>query len=84
LLNPALTTAYQRAGGSLVDVTAATDAYQPLTRTVDLPAYGAIPAAVARVCELTWYCARGDIHARTAGYHLIGRLIDTAYRRVTA
>ena len=36
------------------------------------------PAAVAEVCELTWYCASssfGDIHANTKGYAFIGSLV---------
>ena len=75
LINPALTRAYAAAGGRLVDVTTATGAYVPLTRTVTLKPYGVIPAAVARVCTLTYYCALGDIHPKTAGYGVIADLI---------
>ncbi len=75
LINPALTKAYASANGSLVDVTKATGAYVPLTRTVRSAAYGTIPAAVASVCTLTWFCAQGNIHARTKGYTLIGNLV---------
>ena len=46
LINPALTKAYGSANGSLVDVTKATGAYVPLTRTVHSRTYGTIPAAV--------------------------------------
>ena len=59
LINPALTKAYAPASGSLVDVTKATGAYVPLTRTVRYRPYGTIPAAVASVCALTWFCAQG-------------------------
>jgi lysophospholipase L1-like esterase len=83
LINPALSKAYASSGGSLVDVTAATGAYGPLTRTVNTKTYGTIPVPVASVCALTWFCALGNIHARTPGYTLIGKLIVTRYRSVT-
>lgn len=38
----------------------------------------AVPAPVAEVCTITWYCdpaTFGDIHATTKGYDFIGRLI---------
>ena len=75
LINPALTKAYATSDGSLVDVTKATGAYVPLTRTVRYRPYGTIPTAVASVCSLTWFCAQGNIHATTKGYSLIGRLV---------
>ena len=75
LINPALSKAYASAKGSLVDVTKATGAYVPLTRTVQYRPYGTIPAAVASVCSLTWFCTQGNIHATTKGYTLIGRLV---------
>jgi lysophospholipase L1-like esterase len=75
LINPALSKAYASANGTLVDVTRATGAYVPLTRTVRYRPYGTIPAAVASVCALTWFCAQGNIHATTKGYTLIGTLV---------
>jgi lysophospholipase L1-like esterase len=84
LINPALTKAYGSAQGSLVDVTKATGAYVPLTRTVHTRTYGTIPAAVASVCTFTWFCAQGNIHATTKGYTLIGKLVvarDATVRR---
>ena len=75
LINPALKTAYASGRGRFVDVTAATGAYGSFDETVDLPPYGVIPKPVARVCELTWFCQYGDIHARTNGYRLIAELI---------
>ena len=71
--------AYAAADGTLVDVTRATGAYLPLTRTVRVHPYGAIPVAVARVCSLTWFCAQGNIHATTKGYTLIGKLVAARY-----
>ena len=75
LINPALTKSYASANGSFVDVTKATGAYVPLTRTVRYRPYGTIPAAVASVCSLTWFCAQGNIHATTKGYTFIGNLV---------
>jgi lysophospholipase L1-like esterase len=78
IVNPALQSAYASAGASFVDVTAATGAYVPLSTTVTLSPYGTVPQAVARVCQLTWYCSLGNIHAKTTGYDLIGQLILTS------
>ena len=58
-------------------------AYTSLERTVDTKAYGTIPVPVASVCSLTWFCARGDIHPRKAGYTLIGKLIVARYQAMT-
>ena len=41
----------------------------------DAAPYGTVPVAVARTCELTYYCAFRDIHARTDGYRLIAELV---------
>ena len=79
LINPVLKVAFGAAGGSFVDVTAATGAYSPLTRTVKVKPYGTIPVPVASVCTLTWFCAKGDIHANTKGYVLIGKLVAAEY-----
>jgi hypothetical protein len=79
IINPALTKAYGSAQGSLVDVTKATGAYVSLTKTVRSRTYGTIPAAVASVCTLTWFCAQGNIHATTKGYTLIGKLVVARY-----
>jgi len=84
LLNPALTKAYSAAGAHLVDITAATGGYVPLTKTTTLAPYGKIPVAVAKVCTLTWYCTQGNIHAKTAGYDLIGKAVVARYRAVVA
>ena len=83
LINPALSKAYQSAQGSLVDVTKATGAYNSLTKTVKTKAFGTIPVPVATVCTLTWACTKGDIHSKTPGYNLIGRLIVSRYKTVT-
>ena len=81
LLNPALKTAYTSVKGKFVDVTAATGAYIPLEQKTTLEPYGSIPIAVANVCRLTWYCKFGDIHANSAGYKAIAKLVVKALPR---
>ncbi|MFN8125415.1 MAG: GDSL-type esterase/lipase family protein [Candidatus Nanopelagicales bacterium] len=81
-INPALKTAYASADGKFVDVTRATGAYGSLDRMTDFPPYGEIPVPVAKVCTLTWYCQKGDIHARTNGYGLMARLINLRLPRL--
>lgn len=79
LINPDMKSAYAASDVSFVDVTSATGAYIALTRREHLAPYGSIPVAVARVCSLTWYCAKGSIHPRTVGYTLIAKLIEKRY-----
>ena len=62
-----------------MDVTAASGAYTSFTRTVRLSPYGAIPVPVASVCAIIWFCSRGDIHPKTKGYTLIGKLVVARY-----
>jgi lysophospholipase L1-like esterase len=76
LLNPALKESYTSVRrGSFVDVTTATGAYTPLEQTTTLAPYGTIPVAVAKVCQISYYCQFRDIHARTNGYKIIAQLI---------
>ncbi len=75
LVNPALKADYEAIGATFVDVTAATGAYIPLTQTTTLAPYGTVPVAVAKTCQLTYYCQFLDIHPRTNGYQLIADLI---------
>ena len=80
-LNPFLQAAYASVGGKFADVTTKTGAYGSLVRTrpMDIAALGLgtimVPKPVEKVCMLTWYCQLGNIHANTAGYTLIGRLV---------
>ncbi len=78
LINPALQKDYAAIGASFVDVTAATGAYTPFSQTTNLSPYGTIPVAVARVCQLTFFCQYQDIHPRTVGYTEIATLITAA------
>jgi lysophospholipase L1-like esterase len=75
LINPALKAEYDAIGATFIDVTTATEAYVPFTQTTSLAPYGTIPVAVAKVCELTFYCQFHDIHPHTDGYALIADLI---------
>ena len=75
LINPTLKEAYAAAKGGFADVTAATGAYTPFEQTTTLAPYGVIPQAVAKVCELTYYCKFRDIHSTTAGYKVIAKLV---------
>jgi lysophospholipase L1-like esterase len=75
LVNPALRTDYQAVGATFVDVTTATGAYLPFSQTTQLAPYGTLPVAVAKACELTYYCQFQDIHPRNNGYQLIADLI---------
>ena len=79
LINPALQRAYEAAGGEFVDVTAATGAYGSMQELTDVAPYGSIPVPVARVCELTTYCTKSDIHPTPAGYRVIADLVVDAY-----
>jgi hypothetical protein len=75
LINPTLRQAYQSVRGRFVDVTAASGAYVPFDQVTTVLPYGTVPVAVARACELTYFCAYRDIHPRTDGYRLIARLV---------
>ena len=81
LINPALKKGYESAKGTFVDATKATGAYTPIDQLTDLPPYGPVPRAVADVCNLTFYCEFGDIHARTSGYKVIAELVAKALAR---
>jgi lysophospholipase L1-like esterase len=81
LINPTLRQGYASAGARFVDVTAASGAYIPFDQVTTLFPYGTVPVAVARVCELTYFCAYRDIHARTDGYRLIANLVARQLRR---
>jgi lysophospholipase L1-like esterase len=81
LINPTLKSVYESVDGSFVDVTAATGAYTPLTQTTTLAPYGTIPVAVAKVCQLTFYCEFQDIHPRTEGYRVISDLVTATLPR---
>lgn len=89
LINQALQTGYLSvASGRFADVTTATGAYIALTKTktLNISALGlgkvkGVPQAVVDVCKLTWYCQLGNIHANTAGYNTIAKVVLKAAKK---
>lgn len=79
-LNPALRAEYTAANAYFVDVTALTGAYGPFETTTELPPYGTLPAPVARVCTLTYYCKYRDLHPTNEGYAAIADQIMRAVK----
>lgn len=84
VINPTLARHYRAIGATFVDVTEAAGGDIPLEQTTILPGVGTVPVAVARVCELTWFCAAQDIHARASGYRLIAQLVARTLPRKRA
>jgi lysophospholipase L1-like esterase len=91
LINPTLKTAYTSVpGGSFVNVTQApyklatagddTGGGPAKSAKVTLKPYGKIPVAVWEVCQITYFCSQGNIHANTKGYAFIGQLIVSHYK----
>jgi lysophospholipase L1-like esterase len=75
VFNTALAAEYTRIGATFVDITEATGGYGPLTELAQDPRYGAIPAPVAKVCELTYFCTHTDVHPTAAGHRTIAAAI---------
>jgi lysophospholipase L1-like esterase len=57
---------YAAAGDPVADVESAFS-------STDLTLVGGVPRNVLLVCEWTWMCAAGDVHANTAGYGVIAQ-----------
>lgn len=86
VINPTLSQAYLSVPvGSFVNVTSApfesaTEGDDtPLTTTEQVSPYGTQPVAVGEICQLTYFCSEGNIHANTAGYTFIGELAVSEY-----
>ena len=75
LINPTLKDSYAEGNGRFVDVTRETGAYGDMSVMETLAPYGSIPKPVAEVCRISWYCEKGDIHARKAGYAIIAKMV---------
>lgn len=73
--NKTLKAEYDKINATFVDVTAATGAYDPLTRITQDPTYGPIPTPVARVCALTYFCTHTDVHPTRAGHEAIATAV---------
>ncbi len=90
LINPTLEAAYTSVpNGSFVNVTQAPYKYAtagddtpfpPTGGVKNVSPYGKIPLAVAEICQLTYFCSQGNIHANTKGYDFIGKLIVADYK----
>ncbi|MEU7476346.1 GDSL-type esterase/lipase family protein [Lentzea sp. NPDC042327] len=76
--NGVLAAEYGKFGAKFADVTKATGAYQPLTQTTQDPKYGTVPASVAQVCSLTYFCDRTDVHPTPAGHKAIAEAVSAA------
>jgi hypothetical protein len=86
LINPTLSQSYLSVPvGSFVNVTSArfgnaTEGDDtPLSATEQVTPYGTQPDAVGEICQLTYFCSQGNIHADTAGYTFIGELAVSQY-----
>ena len=86
LINPTLSQAYLSVPiGSFVNVTSApfggaTEGDDtPLSSTEQVAPYGTQPDAVGEICQLTYFCSEGNIHANTFGYIFIGQLAVAHY-----
>ncbi|MBY8850763.1 GDSL-type esterase/lipase family protein [Saccharothrix longispora] len=79
--NSALKAEYEKVGATFVDVTAETGGYEPLTETTRDPAYGEIPTPVAKVCALTYFCSKTDVHPTAEGHRAIASAVLAATGR---
>jgi len=73
--NTALKSEFDKIGAAFADVTAATGGYGPLTEVSQDPTYGPIPTPVAKVCALTYFCDRTDVHPTPAGHEAIATAV---------
>lgn len=69
---------YGRYGAKFADVTGTTGGYGALTELTQDPKYGQIPASVAKVCALTYFCDRTDVHPTPAGHRAIADAVTAA------
>jgi len=66
-LNGLLTILYRGGWFRVADVAGAFSTYDMTTLV------NGVPLDVARICQWTWMCSRGDIHPTTAGYGVIAQ-----------
>ncbi|MFI6096040.1 SGNH/GDSL hydrolase family protein [Lentzea sp. NPDC051213] len=78
--NATITAEYAKFGAKFADVTQTTGGYAALTDLTQDPKYGQIPASVAKVCTLTYFCDRSDVHATPAGHQAIADAVTAAGR----
>lgn len=78
--NTRIAAQYDRFGAKFADVTDATGGYGPLTELTQDPKYGQIPGSVAKVCSLTYFCDRTDVHPTPEGHQAIADAVTAALR----
>ncbi|SER16699.1 Lysophospholipase L1 [Lentzea xinjiangensis] len=78
--NARIAAQYDRFGAKFADVTSTTGGYGALTELVQDPKYGQVPASVAKVCALTYFCDRTDVHPTPAGHQAIADAVTAASR----
>lgn len=78
--NTRIAAQYGRFGAKFADVTNTTGGYGALTELTQDPKYGQIPASVAKVCTLTYFCDRTDVHPTPAGHQAIADAVIAAIR----
>ncbi|HEX8869671.1 MAG TPA: GDSL-type esterase/lipase family protein [Lentzea sp.] len=76
--NTTIAAEYAKFGARFADVTKTTGAYADLAELTQDPKYGQIPASVAKVCELTYFCDRTDVHPTPAGHQAIADAVTAA------
>lgn len=80
VFNTTLAAEYEKIDAKFVDVTAATGGYVPFTEVTEDPTYGPIPAPVANICALTYFCAHTDVHPTATGHQTIAAAVLAAAR----
>ncbi|MEV6711045.1 GDSL-type esterase/lipase family protein [Lentzea sp. NPDC051208] len=78
--NTRIAAQYARFGAKFADVTSSTGGYGALTELTQDPKYGQVPASVAKVCALTYFCDRTDVHPTPAGHQAIAEAVTAASR----
>ncbi|GGN08841.1 hypothetical protein GCM10011609_55680 [Lentzea pudingi] len=78
--NSKLAAQYNKFGAKFADVTNTTGGYGALTDLTQDPKYGQIPTSVAKVCNLTYFCDRTDVHPTPAGHQAIAEAVTAAGR----
>jgi lysophospholipase L1-like esterase len=78
--NTRIAAQYARFGAKFADVTDSTGGYGALSELTQDPKYGQIPASVAKVCALTYFCDRTDVHPTPAGHQAIAEAVTAASR----
>lgn len=82
-LNRLIAGASTASGGKVADVAAAFNS-SDFTDTRDDGAYGTIPVNVANICDWTWMCKLGNIHANDIGYKVMADTIIPLLPTLTA